>query len=213
MNPIVDAFLEKTDKWKAELTALRNIMLDCQLIETLKWGQPCYMFNKTNVVILANFKESCAVSFLKGALLSDTENLLVKPGENSQSGRFIRFKSVDEIIEKEAIIKAYVFEAIEVEKAGLKIAPRDIEAEPLISELIQRFEENPTLKKAFEALTPGRQRAYNLFFTAAKQSETRFSRIDSYTDRIYNKKGMNDCVCGLSKRMPNCDGSHKQLAK
>jgi uncharacterized protein YdeI (YjbR/CyaY-like superfamily) len=213
MNPSVDAFLEKTDKWKAELTALRKIMLDCQLIETLKWGQPCYMFNKTNVVILANFKESCAVSFLKGALLSDTENLLVKPGENSQSGRFIRFNSVDEIIEKEAIIKAYVFEAIEVEKAGLKIAPRDPEAEPLISELIQRFEENPTLKKAFEALTPGRQRAYNLFFTAAKQSETRFSRIDSYTDRIYNKKGMNDCVCGLSKRMPNCDGSHKQLAK
>lgn len=211
MNPSVDAFLEKTDKWKAELTALRSIMLDCQLIETLKWGQPCYMFNKTNVVILANFKESCAVSFLKGALLSDTENLLVKPGENSQSGRFIRFKSVDEIIEKEAIIKAYVFEAIEVEKAGLKIAPRDPEAEPLISELIQRFEENPTLKKAFEALTLGRQRAYNLFFTAAKQSETRFSRIDSYTDRIYNKKGMNDCVCGLSKRMPGCDGSHKQL--
>jgi uncharacterized protein YdeI (YjbR/CyaY-like superfamily) len=213
MNPSVDEFLEKIDKWKVELTILRNIMLDCQLIETLKWGQPCYMFNKTNVVILANFKESCAVSFLKGALLSDTENLLVKPGENSQSGRFLRFKSVDEIIEKEAIIKAYVFEAIEVEKAGLKVAPRDPEAEPLIAELTQRFKENPILKTAFEALTPGRQRAYNLFFNAAKQSATRLSRIDSYTERILNRKGINDCVCGLSKRMPGCDGSHKQLAK
>jgi uncharacterized protein YdeI (YjbR/CyaY-like superfamily) len=213
MNPSVDEFLEKTDKWKVELTVLRNIMLDCQLIETLKWGQPCYMFNKTNVVILANFKESCAVSFLKGALLSDTENLLVKPGENSQSGRFLRFKSVDEIIEKEAIIKAYVFEAIEVEKVGLKVAPRDPESEPLIPELTQRFEENPTLKTAFEALTPGRQRAYNLFFNAAKQSATRLSRIDSYTERIMNRKGINDCVCGLSKRMPSCDGSHKELAK
>ena len=213
MNPSVDEFLEKIDKWKVELTILRNIMLDCQLIETLKWGQPCYMFNKTNVVILANFKESCAVSFLKGALLSDTENLLVKPGENSQSGRFLRFKSVDEIIEKEAIIKAYVFEAIEVEKAGLKVAPRDPEAEPLIAELTQRFKENPTLKTAFEALTPGRQRAYNLFFNAAKQSATRLSRIDSYTERIMNRKGINDCVCGLSKRMPSCDGSHKELAK
>jgi uncharacterized protein YdeI (YjbR/CyaY-like superfamily) len=213
MNPSVDEFLEKTDKWKVELTVLRNIMLDCQLIETLKWGQPCYMFNKTNVVILANFKESCAVSFLKGALLSDTENLLVKPGENSQSGRFLRFKSVDEIIEKEAIIKAYVFEAIEVEKAGLKVAPRDPESEPLIPELTQRFEENPTLKTAFEALTPGRQRAYNMFFNAAKQSATRLSRIDSHTERIMNRKGINDCVCGLSKRMPSCDGSHKELAK
>ena len=213
MNPSVDTFLEKIEKWKAELTTLRNIMLDCQLIETLKWGQPCYMFNKTNVVILANFKESCAVSFLKGALLSDIENLLVKPGENSQSCRFLRFKSVEEIIVAEPIIKAYIFKAIEVEKAGLKIATRDTEAEQIIQELLQRFEENPTLKKAFEALTPGRQRAYNLFFTAAKQSATRFSRIDSYTDRIYKKKGMNDCVCGLSKRMPNCDGSHKQLVK
>ena len=213
MNQFVDEFLEKTDKWKVELTSLRNILLDCQLIETLKWGQPCYMFNKTNVVILANFKEGCVLSFLKGALLSDTENLLVKPGENSQSSRFMRFKSVEEIIVAEPIIKAYIFEAIEVEKAGLKIAPRDPEAEPLIPELIQRFEENPTLKKSFEALTPGRQRAYNLYFTAAKQAATRLNRIDSYTDRILNKKGINDCVCGLSKRMPGCDGSHKQLAK
>lgn len=211
MNPSVDAFLEKIDKWKAELTVLRNLMLDCQLIETLKWGQPCYMFNKSNIVILANFKESCAISFFKGALLSDTENLLVKPGENSQSGRFLRFKSLEEIIAAEPIIKAYVFEAIEVEKAGLKIAPRDPNAESLIPELIQRFEENPMLKQVFESLTPGRQRAYNLFFSAAKQSATRYSRIDSYTERILNKKGINDCVCGLSKRMPSCDGSHKQL--
>jgi uncharacterized protein YdeI (YjbR/CyaY-like superfamily) len=213
MNQSVDEFLEKIDKWKAELSALRNIMLDCQLIETLKWGQPCYMFNKTNVVILANFKESCAVSFLKGALLSDTENLLVRPGENSQSGRFLRFKSLEEIILAEPIIKTYVFEAIEIEKEGLKVALRDPESEPIIPELIKRFNENPILKTAFEALTPGRQRAYNLYFTAAKQATTQLNRIDSYTDRILNKKGINDCVCGLSKRMPGCDGSHKQLAK
>jgi uncharacterized protein YdeI (YjbR/CyaY-like superfamily) len=118
-----------------------------------------------------------------------------------------------EIIENESIIKAYVFEAIEVEKAGLKIAPRDTSTEKVISELLQRFEENPNLKKAFEALTPGRQRAYNMFFEAAKQSSTRLNRIDNYTERILNKKGINDCVCGLSKRMPGCDGSHKQLAK
>ena len=211
MNPSVDEFLEKIDKWQSELSLLRNILLDCQLVETIKWGQPCYMFNKTNVVILANFKESCAVSFLKGALLSDTENLLVKPGENSQSGRFLRFKSEEEIRALEPIIKSYIFEAIEIEKAGLKIPQRAVDSEPIPSELLQRFEENPALKNAFESLTPGRQRAYNMFFSAAKQAATRFSRIDSYTDRILNKKGMNDCVCGLSKRMPGCDGSHKQL--
>ena len=211
MNPSVDEFLEKIDKWQSELSLLRNILLDCQLVETIKWGQPCYMLNKTNVVILANFKESCAVSFLKGALLSDSENLLVKPGENSQSGRFLRFKSEEEIRALEPIIKSYIFEAIEIEKAGLKIPQRAVDSEPIPSELLQRFEENPALKNAFESLTPGRQRAYNMFFTAAKQSATRLSRIDSYTDRILNKKGMNDCVCGLSKRMPGCDGSHKQL--
>jgi uncharacterized protein YdeI (YjbR/CyaY-like superfamily) len=211
MNPSVDEFLEKIDKWQSELSLVRNILLDCQLVETIKWGQPCYMLNKTNVVILANFKESCAVSFLKGALLSDSENLLVKPGENSQSGRFLRFKSEEEIRALEPIIKSYIFEAIEIEKAGLKIPQRAVDSEPIPSELLQRFEENPALKNAFESLTPGRQRAYNMFFTAAKQSATRLSRIDSYTDRILNKKGMNDCVCGLSKRMPGCDGSHKQL--
>jgi uncharacterized protein YdeI (YjbR/CyaY-like superfamily) len=213
MIPSVDEFLEKTNRWQAELTALRNMMLDCQLIETLKWGQPCYMFNKSNVIILGNFKESCIVSFIKGSLLSDTEKLLQKPSENTQGGRVLRFHSLQEIIENESIIKAYVFEAIEVEKAGLKIAPRDTSTEKVISELLQRFEENPNLKKAFEALTPGRQRAYNMFFEAAKQSSTRLNRIDSYTERILNKKGINDCVCGLSKRMPGCDGSHKQLAK
>ena len=211
MNPSVDEFLEKIDKWQSELSLLRNILLDCQLVETIKWGQPCYMLNKTNVVILANFKESCSVSFLKGALLSDSENLLVKPGENSQSGRFLRFKSEEEIRALEPIIKSYIFEAIEIEKAGLKIPQRAVDSDPIPSELLQRFEENPALKNAFESLTPGRQRAYNMFFTAAKQSATRLSRIDSYTDRILNKKGMNDCVCGLSKRMPGCDGSHKQL--
>ena len=209
MNPKVDDFLAKADKWKKELTALRKILLDCNLVEELKWGNPCYMYGKTNLILLGEFKESCVLSFIKGALLSDTEAILSKPGENSQSARVIKFTNVKEINKLEAVLKAYIFETIEIEKAGLKVdlsASKDI---TLIDELVKRMKKDKAFKQAFEALTPGRQRAYNMFFADAKQSATREARIEKYTSRILSGKGMNDCVCGLSKRMPNCDGSHK----
>lgn len=211
MNPKVDDFLAKADKWKKELTVLRKILLDCNLVEELKWGNPCYMYGKSNIILIGELKESCVLSFIKGALLSDSENILSKPGENSQSARVIKFTNVKDIKEKEAVLKAYIFEAIEVEKAGLKVdtsASKDI---TLIEELVSRMKKDNLFKQAFEALTPGRQRAYNMFFAEAKQSATREARIEKYTSRILKGKGMNDCVCGLSKRMPNCDGSHKYM--
>lgn len=209
MNPKVDEFLEKTSKWQEELTQLRNIILDCGLTEELKWGQPCYTFNNANVILLGGFKEYCFISFLKGALLYDSESLLRKPGEHTQSGRIISFTDTQSITNLTQTLKAYIYEAIEVEKAGLKVEP-DAKAELVLpDELLQKFETEPVFKAAFESLTPGRQRAYIIYFSGAKQSKSRESRIESYKQRILNGKGFNDCICGLSKRPPNCDGSHK----
>ncbi len=211
MNPKVDDFLEKSAKWQEELRRLRNIVLDCGLTEELKWGQPCYMFNKTNVILLGGFKDYCFISFLKGVLLHDSENILQKPGENTQSGRIIPFTEIQEINDLTQTLKAYIYEAIEVEKAGLKVAPESKAELVFPDELLQKLESAPAFKAAFEALTPGRQRAYIIYFTGAKSSKARTSRIESYTERIMNGKGFNDCICGLSKRMPNCDGSHKYI--
>ena len=208
MHPEVDQYLSKVKKWQDELEKLRTILLDCQLNEELKWRVPCYTFQNGNIVLINSFKDFCALGFFKGALLNDSNNVLIKQGENTQSARIIRFTSVKEIIEMEAIIKAYIYEAIEVEKAGLKVEPNNKELE-FPEELLIKFNENPEFKTAFEALTPGRQRAYNLFFSDSKQSKTREARIEKYTQRILNGKGINDCVCGLSKKMPGCDGSHK----
>jgi uncharacterized protein YdeI (YjbR/CyaY-like superfamily) len=213
MNPKVDEFLRNAARWQTEMEALRAIALESGLTEELKWKQPCYTFQNTNVILISSFKENCVMSFLKGVLLADSAGILVSPGENSQSVRFAKFTHVKDILDNAAVLKAYIFEAIEVEKAGLK-APKPLSQDVVYcDELIQKLHDEPELKAAFEALTPGRKRAYNLFFSAAKQSATRISRIDSYKDRIFKGKGMNDCICGLSKRMPNCDGSHKQLAK
>lgn len=211
MNPKVDDFLSKLNKWKAEIEAIRNILVDCPLTEELKWGQPCYTYQNKNVIIVANFKEYCAISFLKGVLLHDEENLLVSPGENSQSVKYLRFTNLQEIYQSEKLIKAYVYEAIELEKAGIAVPKKDNNELNLVEELITAFKKNPSLKKAFEALTPGRQRAYNMFFEGAKQSKTRETRIEKYTPQILNGKGINDCTCGLSKKYPYCDGSHKEL--
>lgn len=209
MNPKVDEFLEKTSKWQEELTQLRNIILDCGLTEELKWGQPCYTFNNANVILLGGFKDYCFISFLKGALLYDSESLLRKPGEHTQSGRIISFTDTQSITDLTQTLKAYIYETIEVEKAGLKVEPVT-QAELLLpDELLQKFEADHVFKAAFEALTPGRQRAYIIYFSGAKQSKSRESRIESYKQRILNRKGFNDCICGLSKRLPNCDGSHK----
>lgn len=211
MHPEVDTFLEKASNWKQEMEALRAILLDCQLSEAFKWRTPCYMYRESNIALIGAFKEYCALSFFKGVLLSDTENLLISPGENSQSVKYFKFKSLEEIIALEATIRAYIFEAIEIEKAGIKVPLTKSTDFELAKEFEEILAKNTKLKTAFERLTPGRQRAYNMFFSAAKQSKTRISRVEQYTDRILNGKGMNDCVCGMSKRMPNCDGSHKYL--
>jgi uncharacterized protein YdeI (YjbR/CyaY-like superfamily) len=211
MNPKVDAFLSEQTQWQQELTQLRNILLDCNLIEELKWGVPCYMYQKTNIIILGGFKEHFVMSFLKGVLMNDTNGILVSPGENSQSVKFLKMKSLAEIMKLAPIIKTYIFEAIEIEKAGLKVALKDNKEIEFIPELQALLDTDKKFKAAFDALTPGRKRAYNIFFEGAKQSKTRLDRIEKYKPRIFAGKGFNDCVCGLSKKMPSCDGSHKQL--
>lgn len=213
MNPLIDEYLAKTKRWQKELEKLRSIVLDCGLTEDLKWKQPCYTINNNNILIIANFKDYCSVSFFKGVLLQDTDKLLVSPGENSQSARLMKFTSVKEITQLEATIKAYIYEAIEVEKAGLKVALKENSNLKLVEELQIKLEEDPHLKTAFEALTPGRQRGYNLYFSDAKQAKTRESRIEKYIPRIFDGKGIHDCVCGLTKKPPGCDGSHKYLSK
>jgi uncharacterized protein YdeI (YjbR/CyaY-like superfamily) len=213
MNIKVDHYINELSKWQNEIKQLRSIVLDCGLVEELKWGVPCYMFQKTNIIMLGTFKEYCIISFLKGVLLNDAEGILSQQGENTQSSRVIKFTDAKEIIKLKAIIKAYIFEAVEIEKAGLKVELKKTEEFAVPEELTTTFKKNAPLKKAFEALTPGRQRGYLLHFSGSKQSQTRQSRIDACTSRILNGKGFHDCICGLSKKMPSCDGSHKQLKK
>jgi len=191
MNPKVDEFISKAKKWQEEYRALRKIVLDCELTEDFKWMHPCYTLNNKNIVLIHGFKEYCALLFHKGALLQDTNGILIQQTENVQAARQIRFTNVQEIVEKEAIIKDYVSEAIAVEKAGLEVALKK-DTETIPDELQHKFEEEPALKTAFEALTPGRQRAYILYFSQPKQSKTRVSRIEKYTQQILNGKGLND---------------------
>ncbi len=209
MNPRVDEFLSKTEKWQEELAMLRQIVLDCELTEELKWGVPCYTFQKSNIVLIHGFKEYFALLFMKGALLNDSNGILVQQTENVQSGRQIRFTDLQEIKAMKPILKAYIYEAIEVEKAGLKVDLKKSTDLVLPQEFIDKLNENPAFKTAFEALTPGRQRAYNLYFSDPTQSKTRTARVEKYIPRILSGKGFYDCVCGLSKKMPTCDGSHK----
>ena len=211
MNPKVDAFLLNTKKWREELTVLRSIVMDSGLGEELKWGAPCYVHEQANVIIIQGFKDYFALLFFKGALMKDPQDLLHKPGENTQSGRQIRLTSMDEMLGQEEVLRAYIQHAIEVEKAGEKVAVKKTEEYAVPLELEESFAENSELQHAFYGLTPGRQRAYLLHFAEAKQSATRKARIEKYTPRILNGKGILDCWCGLSKRMPTCDGSHKQL--
>ncbi len=211
MNPKVDEFLSNAKRWRAEMEQLRRILLDCMLTEELKWRQPCYTLKGKNIAIIGGFKDYCVLSFFKGVLLNDTNNILIKQGENSQSFRVIKFTTTQEIIELEPLLKSYIFEAIQVEKAGLKVDFKSNSEIEIIEELEQIFKTNTSLKTAFEALTPGRQRGYTMFFSAAKQSKTRIARIEKYTERILDGKGLNDCTCGFSKKPPQCDGSHKYL--
>ncbi len=192
MNPNVDFYFDKAQKWQKELEKLRTLVLDCGLTEALKWGVPCYTFQKSNIVLIHFFKEYCALLFFKGALLQDTHGLLIQQTENVQAGRQIRFTDVWKIAEIQSILKAYVYEAIEVEKAGLKVDFKKTEAFTVPEEFQKKSAEIPALKTAFEALTPGRQRAYMLHFSAPKQSKTRQARIEKWLPQILNGKGLND---------------------
>jgi uncharacterized protein YdeI (YjbR/CyaY-like superfamily) len=192
MNPKVDGYLSKAKKWQEEMEKLRLIILDCQLTEELKWGKPCYTFQQTNIVLIVGFKEYCALILCKGALLNDVHGLLIKPGENTQAARQIRFTNVREIVEMKSILKGYIFEAIEAEKAGLQVNYKKHTELIFPEEFQNKLEEIPALKTAFEALTPGRQRAYHLYFSAAKQSKTRESRVEKCMPQILQGKGLDD---------------------
>ena len=192
MNPKVEFFFNKAEKWQEEYAKLRMIILDGQLTEELKWGVPCYTFQKNNVVLIHGFKDYCAVLFFKGALLHDSEGILIRQTANVQASRQIRFTNIREIVEQEAIIKAYVFEAIEVEKAGLKVEFKKNTELIFPEEFQKKLDENPDLKTAFDALTPGRQRAYNLYFSQPKQSKTREQRVEKYIRQILDGKGLTE---------------------
>jgi uncharacterized protein YdeI (YjbR/CyaY-like superfamily) len=191
-NPKVDGYLKRAKKWQAETEELRTIILGCPLTEDMKWGKPCYTLEKKNIVLIQGFKDYCALLFFKGALLKDAAGLLVKPGENTQAGRQMRFTNVREIARRKPLLKAYLDEAIAVEKAGLKVKLKKTTDFALPEELQAKFDEMPALKTAFEALTPGRQRAYLLYFSAAKQSKTRESRVEKCVPQILKGKGLND---------------------
>jgi uncharacterized protein YdeI (YjbR/CyaY-like superfamily) len=192
MNPKVDVYLSNAKKWRKESEKLRMIILDCQLTEELKWGKPCYTFQKNNIVIILPLKAYCTLLFCKGALLNDANGILIKPTENTQAARQIRLTNVREIVEMETILKAYIYEAIEVEKAGLKVNYKKTSEFIIPEEFHKKLDEIPALKTAFDALTPGRQRAYILYFCAPKQSKTRESRVKKCMQQILNGKGLND---------------------
>jgi uncharacterized protein YdeI (YjbR/CyaY-like superfamily) len=192
MNPKVDFYFTKAQKWQRELEQLRNIILDCGLDEELKWGVPCYTYQNANILLIHVFKEYCAVLFFKGALLKDTNGILVQQTRNVQAARQVRFTNVQEIIKSEPTLKAYIYEAIEVEKAGLKVNFKKTDQYNIPEEFQNKLDELPALKKAFAALTPGRQRAYILHFSAPKQSKTRESRVEKSIQPILNGKGLND---------------------
>lgn len=189
-NPTVSAYLSKVKKWQTELRMLRTIVLGCGLKEELKWGKPCYTFQESNVAVLFGFKEYCAVGFFKGALLEDPKNILASPGKNSQAMRQIRFTDAGEIAKMKKTLESYIYQAIEIEKAGLKV---NFKQKVVIPEEFQnRLNKNRALKAAFEALTPGRQRAYALYFSAAKHPQTREARVEKHISRILGGKGLND---------------------
>lgn len=192
MNPKVDFYFDKATNWRQELEQLRTIVLSCGLTEELKWGCPCYTWQKSNIVLIHVFKEYCALLFFKGALMKDPNGILIQQTENVQAARQIRFTNVQEIIELEPVLKAYLNEAMEVEKSGLKVNLKKATEFPVPKEFQQQLAESTALKTAFEALTPGRQRAYLLYFAAPKQAKTREARIEKCILQIINGKGLND---------------------
>jgi uncharacterized protein YdeI (YjbR/CyaY-like superfamily) len=192
MNPKVDWFFTKAKKWQEEFDRLRMIVLDCGLTEELKWGCPCYTFEEKNVVLIHGFKEYCALLFMKGALLKDPKRILIQQTENVQGARQIRFTDIEQIVKQESTLKAYIKEAIKVEKAGLKVPLKKTSEFNMPKEFKNVLDETPTLKKAFYGLTPGRQRGYLLYFSSAKQLKTRESRIEKYIPKILKGQGLDD---------------------
>ncbi len=192
MNPKVDWFFKEDTKWQKEYQKLRMIVLECGLIEELKWGVPCYTFKKRNIVLIHGFKDYCALQFHKGVLLNDTKGVLIQQTENVQSARQIRFSNIKGIEKLETTIKFYIYEAIEVENAGIKVGFKKTKEFKIPKEFQNKLDKNPDLKKAFEALTHGRKRGYLLYFSQAKQFKTRELRIEKYSKRILNGKGLND---------------------
>ncbi|MGN6212362.1 YdeI/OmpD-associated family protein [Parafilimonas sp.] len=192
MNPKVDFFFNKASKWQKEYEQLRAIILDCGLTEELKWGCPCYTFEERNIVLIHGFKEYCALLFFKGALLNDADNILIQQTKNVQSARQVRFINVQQIIKLNPVLKAYIYEAIEVEKAGLKVKLKKTAEFTVPEELQNKLDRSPALKKAFNALTPGRQRAYIFYFSQPKLSKTRAARVEKHMQHILKGKGLND---------------------
>jgi uncharacterized protein YdeI (YjbR/CyaY-like superfamily) len=192
MNPKVDFYFNKPQRWQEEIEKLRMIILDCGLTEELKWGCPCYTFQGKNIVLIHVFKEYCALLFFKSALLNDAEGILVRQTENVQGARQARFISLREIVEQEPVLKACIYEAIEVEKAGLKVSLKKTADFKVPEEFQYKLDHIPALKAAFDALTPGRQRGYLFYFSTAKQAKTREARIEKYMPQIMNGKGLND---------------------
>lgn len=192
MNPKVDFFFNKTSRWREEYVALRKIILDCDLTEELKWGCPCYTFQGKNIVLIHGFKEYCALLFFKGALLKDVMSILIRQTENVQAARQIRFTGVEEIVKMEKILKAYIYEAVVVEEAGVKVNLKKTKDFKIPEEFQAKLDARPALKKAFYALTPGRQRGYIFYFSSAKQSKTRKARVEKCMPQILDGKGLDD---------------------
>jgi len=192
MNPKVDWYFEKEEKWKKEIAKMRDIVLDCHLTEELKWGCPAYTYEKKNIVLIHVFKDYCAYLFFKGALMKDPKGILIQQTENVQAARQVRFTKLEEITKLEATLKEYIFQAVEVEESGVKMEMKKTKEFPVTDELNEKFKAMPELKTAFESLTPGRQRAYLLHFSQPKQAKTRESRIEKAVDAIMEGKGLND---------------------
>lgn len=192
MNPKVDWYFTKAERWQKEINLLRKIILECQLSEELKWGVPTYTYNSSNIVLIHTFKEYCAVLFFKGVLLKDPNGILIQQTENVQSARQIRFTSIQEITKLKRVIKGYVFEACEVEESGVKVKLKKTEDYKIPEEFQNKLNEEPSLKTAFNALTPGRQRAYLFYFSQPKQSKTRTARVEKYVPQILKGKGLED---------------------
>lgn len=192
MNPKVDFYFDEAKKWQKEQEELREIALECQLTEELKWGTPCYTFQNSNIVLIHAFKDYCAFLFFKGALLSDTDGILIQQSKNVQAARQIRFTNLQEIKDQKTILKTYIYQAIEVEKSGLKVKLKKTKEFEVAEEFQNKLDQDSKLAAAFKALTPGRQRAYLLHFSSPKQSKTRESRVDKAIDQILDGKGLND---------------------